>query len=651
MAPDLDLSIASPTVTLAELFAHAGDLLHYRLDRVATEAYLETARLRTSVRRHARLVDFRVKDGTSARTFVHLSVPPAAASATFAVHVGDVASVEAGSPLAFTLEEGITARAALGEIPIYDWSEDACCLTAGATSCVLVRPQPADPLGATWLAPGDRIVFEVVDPGSLDAHRKWVDRDPSQPWPVLDSAGNGSFRSPLASRAAQVVELVAVAPISDPLAPPGVVLTQVTWRIEDALVRDYPVGVDTSVGAPAVTIARGCVVPAHHARVVDGPLGTTVAPRPSEGDLPGAPIAAWSLPGCGALRDGGWGLSRDADGFPTLLEVLVALPSTVLAGVDIVPSLLEAPAADFAAVVDTEVHETPVLRFRTGALGVAPPAGSDLFARYEVGSGAVGNVPANALSVLERDANAGTLVREPDFQPIAATVVGARNPVPATEGRDVDPLDDVRRDAPEAFVAEPRRAVLALDLAAAARRAPGVRQATARRLWAGSWPLVEVVVDLAIDDPNGPVAHARLASLTTDLDRLRMLGTEVAVLSGRGVALYLSLEVCVLPGADPAATRARVLGTLRPGSDAHPGLFHPARLEMGATVYTSAVLAAVAAIPGVDAVELIEARRLSEPAGIRHSALTFAADEIPLLDDDPDRPDRGRIDVVVRGGQ
>ena len=74
--PDADLSVADPVVARGRAVRPRGDLLHYRLDRVATEAYLETARLRTSVRRHARLVDFRVKDGTSARTFVHLSVTP-----------------------------------------------------------------------------------------------------------------------------------------------------------------------------------------------------------------------------------------------------------------------------------------------------------------------------------------------------------------------------------------------------------------------------------------------------------------------------------------------------------------------------------------------------------------------------------------------
>jgi hypothetical protein len=31
--------------------------------------------------------------------------------------------------------------------------------------------------------------------------------------------------------------------------------------------------------------------------------------------------------------------------------------------------------------------------------------------------------------------------------------------------------------------------------------------------------------------------------------------------------------------------------------------------------------------------------------------LAFAPDEVPVLDDDPARPERGRIDVLVRGAR
>jgi len=209
----------------------------------------------------------------------------------------------------------------------------------------------------------------------------------------------------------------------------------------------------------------------------------------------------------------------------------------------------------------------------------------------------------------------------------------------------------VRRDAPEAYVAVPRRAVLPADLALAAAVSATVRQASATRVWAGSWPLVAVAVDLeAAASMDESTAASAVAGVQAGLDDVRMLGTEVAVVDGRGIALFLALEVCLQPGSDAGAARERILGLLRPGTATHPGLFHPSRLAMGSSIYLSAVLAAVATLPEVDAVEVVEARRLTEPAGTVHSVLTFAPDEVPLLDDDPDRPDRGRIDVTVRGG-
>ena len=59
-------------VVLAELIATVGDHLSYQQDAVATEAYLDTARSRVSLRRHALLVDYRVHDGCNARTWIRL---------------------------------------------------------------------------------------------------------------------------------------------------------------------------------------------------------------------------------------------------------------------------------------------------------------------------------------------------------------------------------------------------------------------------------------------------------------------------------------------------------------------------------------------------------------------------------------------------
>ncbi len=65
-------------VTVVELLANAADHLSYYQDAVATEAYLGTARQRESVRRHARLLDYRMHDGCNARAWVRLEVTGAA---------------------------------------------------------------------------------------------------------------------------------------------------------------------------------------------------------------------------------------------------------------------------------------------------------------------------------------------------------------------------------------------------------------------------------------------------------------------------------------------------------------------------------------------------------------------------------------------
>ena len=59
-------------IALVELLAYAGDYLSYYQDAVATEAYLDTARKRVSLRRHSRLLDYPMHDGCNSRVWVCL---------------------------------------------------------------------------------------------------------------------------------------------------------------------------------------------------------------------------------------------------------------------------------------------------------------------------------------------------------------------------------------------------------------------------------------------------------------------------------------------------------------------------------------------------------------------------------------------------
>jgi hypothetical protein len=63
--PDLDLA-------LVEVMAYQADHLSYYQDAVATEAYLNTARQRVSVKRHVSLIDYQMHEGCNARALVSL---------------------------------------------------------------------------------------------------------------------------------------------------------------------------------------------------------------------------------------------------------------------------------------------------------------------------------------------------------------------------------------------------------------------------------------------------------------------------------------------------------------------------------------------------------------------------------------------------
>ncbi|MFG2053040.1 hypothetical protein ACGFI9_03330 [Micromonospora sp. NPDC048930] len=647
LAPHADHSPADVTVTLLELMAHLGDLLHYRLDRVATESWLGTARRRASVTRHARLVDHPVPPATSAATFVQVrrAHPDAGPTdSSFVVQPGDTATDAAGDPdrspdaAHFTLETDapVTVFASHAEVPLYDWTEADAVLTAGATSAVLVRPRPADgtPL-ATWLPVGSLLAFEVVAPGPAGAQQDWARRVTD--WPP-DDGGGEQIRLPLASYPAQVVRVTHTVEMTDPLSP-GLPLVRVFWDAADALARTVPVSVDHSGGTPRVGVARLGVLPAHHGLLVDGPAA--VAPLdPLTGGRPDPArerVADYLL-----VRAGAVGLSCAPGGRPWRLDTRVALPSGVTVGATRVTSLLRATAEGFSVVVDHDDDQPPRLRFRTGVLGVVPPAQSTVTVRYEVGAGPDGLIAANTLTRLVRTTSP---VGQPCVWSEAGAGVTARNLTPGVGGAAAVPLDDVRRDAPQAYAAVPRRAVLVSDLPPFATQVPGVARAAARRSWSGCWPVGLVAVETG-SDPADPSVDAAVGEV---MDAVRMAGTEVVTLPATPVGLLVAVTVCLTPGTDPALARLRILAALRPG---RPGaVFSPTAHPLGTSVYVSTVVAAVAAVPGVDAVRVTEARRLSEPAGTYHEVLVVGPDEIAVCDDDAAAPDRGRIELTVEGGR
>ena len=213
------------------------------------------------------------------------------------------------------------------------------------------------------------------------------------------------------------------------------------------------------------------------------------------------------------------------------------------------------------------------------------------------GGGTRGNVPANALALLEENAAApGEL---PSWQSIAG--VAARNPMPAAGGEEPTPLDSVRRDAPEAYRrrAAPRRAA-GRPRGGGRRRSPLVERAVARRAWSGSWPVIATVVDLGSPAPTATPRRAAAPGAARRPAHARHRGGRGSRDAGRALHRARGLRA---PGApSPSSCAPTILRVLRPGTDSRPGFFHPSRLPLGRPVYLSSVVAAVAALPAVDAV-------------------------------------------------
>lgn len=148
-------------IALVEALAYAGDYLSYYQDAVATEAYLDTARLRISVRRHARLIDYRMHEGCNARAWVCIDtdtdqsldankvyfVTSTAELETFAGRaIGEDQLVELNiapgaydvfEPLVEKPDETIKIYAAHSRILFYTWGDAECCLPKGATRATL----------------------------------------------------------------------------------------------------------------------------------------------------------------------------------------------------------------------------------------------------------------------------------------------------------------------------------------------------------------------------------------------------------------------------------------------------------------------------------------------------------------------------------
>jgi len=652
-------------IALVELLAYVGDDLSYFQDAVANEAYLQTAHQRISVRRHVRLIGYRMHEGCNARAWLCLApdedyVVRDAADVFFVTEFPDApasgqpltsielskapgGSYEVFEPIAPGPGEPIHLYAAHNAISLYAWGNRQCCLPEGAVRATLVdgpaapADRPADDAGRELrLEAGDVLIFEEVMGSNTGLAG---DADPSH---------------------RQAVRLTRVTRRIDELFRQP--LVEIEWAPEDRL--RFPLCL-SAIGQPPecryldnITVARGNVVLVDHGQSQGMPLGSApsaqleetceeegrggppvIVPVRFRPVLKDTPLTfAEPLPGVGPVSS--LFVSNPSHAIPKLSLVSTGTDGTVTEWRPVYDLLSSGPDDRvFVAEIDNEGYAH--LRFGDGELASAPKSGTAFEARYRVGNGTQGNVGANSITHIV-------------FRALALTgmKIGVRNPLPASGGVDQETLADVKRAAPVASHRLRERAITAGDYAELAQRNHKLQRAAASLSWTGSW--YEADVDL---DPLGEetVSAGLIDEVRDDLERYRRIGHDLAVFPARYVPLDIAIRVCLYPH----ALRGHVKGALRElfsnraGSDGRPGLFHPDSLTFGQPVYVSRLIAAAQGVPGVESVEVTRLERLHEGPNRELAAgvLTVGPMEIAQMDNDPGFPEHGRLSIDLRGGR
>ncbi|AFL88423.1 putative phage Mu protein gp47-like protein [Terriglobus roseus DSM 18391] len=622
---------------LLEVLAYTGDYLSYRQDAVATEAYLSTARLNTSVKRHARLMDYQMHSGHNARVWVQLHV-------TADVPGGVLAAVPTGSrlltdqpglqPALPTTWNGFTDAVHAGtgvfesmrdvhdlllahnELPFHTWGASECCLPKGGTRATLRGRFDS-------LRAGDVLVLcEMIGPktgdrGDADAVRR------------------------------QAVRLLSVdASGSDPY--DGQLITEITWHPEDALQFALCIASRDSAGNPLqdVSMALGNIVLADHGRTigppVDGAAHEPLAAMPAQGrylpQLAASPVTfatpALPVPLPGVMLDSAAALFA-TDPRKALPEVtLTSTPG----GLTWLPrlSLLDRDIASDGAyfVAESEPGLGTTLRFGDDTHGRKPDQQTVFSASYRLGNGRDGNVGGDSIHH----------VMLPHSE-----IDRVWNPLPASGGVEPETIDQARQKIPYAYRTQ-QRAVTSSDYVAEAMAVAGVQRASARMRWTGSWHTVTVVVDAL----GGALTEALKDSVTLALEEKRMAGHDVEVMPAMLVPLSIEMHVCTGANRYREDVRTAILSKLNSGiqPDGSPGLFHPDVIVMGERFYMSPLIAAVQSIAGVSDVRITHFEREGQPGqqGIIDGFLTPGLTEAFSIANDPNFPEHGTFKLIVEGG-
>lgn len=687
-------------IALVELLAYVGDYLSYQQDAVATEAYLGTARRRTSVRRHARLVDYHMHDGRNARVWVQFTAGAG----------GDGLRLEKGTgpnitrlltkiagqsntlipqnsrafedalntrPSVFELMHDLTLFTPHNEMKFYTWESRDCCLPKGATKATLQD----DLVARLMLRPGDVLIFEErkgpqtgIAEDADPSHRHAVMLTKVHPEAELTFVNEQPVRNP-------------APPFFDPLTDVPVV--EIEWSRADALPFALCISGETPDGfADDISVALGNVALADHGMTFtdepdavseiaetvtslvpdtvpdpDPALQAVVASasdrcNPSEPPSPRVRyrprLKKSPLSHAAPFKLESMISAKTALQLSTKDKTQLPLPAMSLLRFTGAPKpeewtpvrdLLSSHANSKEFVVEVEADGATFIRFGDDILGAQPKSGTKFLAVYRIGNGDAGNIGADALAHV-----VSPTVSDAD------AVLAVRNPLPAAGGIAPETIEQVRQNAPSAFRVQ-ERAVTPADYEEivvrkelAERCGIDVQRVAATPRWTGSWHTMFLTVD-RLSSATGDETFAKFETrLRNCIERYRMAGEDLEIDEPRFVSLDIELSVCVKPGYFFSDVKKALLDVFSDKAlvNNQRGLFHPDNLSFGQPVYLSTLIAAAQAVAGVDSVMVKKFQRqhINSTDALISGKLELGRLEIARLSNDPNFPERGSLTVT-----
>jgi hypothetical protein len=654
---------ADTAVMLMEVMAALGDEFAYQQDRIDSETRFGTATQRSSLAALARLVDYPVDRGSAASGDVRV-VAKTGGVLPRDTRLWALRDALTWIPFSTTAETWIHPR--WNEFDVHNPDTEQDCLGRGITGLMLksAAAVPAEtPAGITRdeFLIGKRVMI-LSDPAdasrpvraipvTITAIDEFTD-------PLVLTGGNPTFVTRIhwdeseATRFELPYDGLTVAMNIVPVAAGELVTEYFRVGPDSALAARYP-GIDPALLARLLALVpaverEGAIDSARTGRDIVFRFGLRATERQSMRHDPASaaiveelepPNPAIVPPDDPALFDtfivadpGKWHYFAD------LLDTDLDTPSfTLEPGMwrSVKTHQLQFGTFDFQ---DYAGDGGWTIRFGSGEFGQAPEDGAIMRARYFTDPGVIANVASFSLQLTPP---AGVAIPPA----VAALVDGVTNPLPFANARGEESPASIRMRAPEAYRAEPRRAVRPEDYSQIIEKMRFVQRANSTTRWTGSWSTDFVAVDpLASVD----LTEAQQEEVEQEIDCIRLAARDARRVDADYLDFDVEIRVCVAADSYVGNVVEALYEEI-----AAPGFFSPDNFTFGTPLSRTALEARVQAVPGVKFVDSIRIRvhGLGDWRPFSEPELVPGPGEIIRLQNDPDRAAVGILRIAGDGGR